>query len=384
MFRDYRPFSSFKCTILSGFGKSFFRPTKFFISSIGIISASLFFHHNIHSKEPTENSSFESTEYPIEQAILTKAPKVPPPITRNYPVILQAKFTFKTIRGMLTRGLKYDFWTINDTVPGPMLRARVGDIMEVTVVNEDTVSSIPHNLDFHAVMGPGGGSPLLNANVHQTKTARFKLMSPGCFIYHCAMAPMPLHIANGMYGLVLVEPEGGLEKVDQEYYVMQSEFYYNSTGNVGDDEETVECAYDRGLKEEPNAVVFNGREDALTGKDMLKAKTGDRIRIFFGNAGPNLISSFHIIGTTFDKVYREGDLISLPARCIQTTLVPSGGAAVVEFQPLVPGIYTLSDHSIFRIDKGATGFVNVIGEKRNDLYYSKEEPEPCVGCKTHP
>ena len=384
MFRGYKPFSAFKSTFLSVFGKSFFRPTTFLISSLSIITSSLFLHHQIYSKEPNITSSFESKEYPIEEAILTKAPKVPPPITRNYPVVLQAKFTFKTIRGMLTRGLKYDFWTINDTVPGPMLRARVGDIIEVTVVNEDTVSAVPHNLDFHAVMGPGGGSPLLNANVHQTKTARFKLISPGCFMYHCAMAPMPVHIANGMYGLVVVEPEEGLEKVDQEYYVMQSEFYFNATGKVGEDEETVECAYDRGLKEQPNAVVFNGREGSLTEKNMLKAKTGDRIRIFFGNAGPNLISSFHIIGTTFDKVYREGDLISPPARCIQTTLVPAGGAAVVEFQPLVPGIYTLSDHSIFRIDKGATGFVNVIGEKRNDLYYSKEEPEPCVGCKTHP
>lgn len=179
-----------------------------------------------------------SKDLPVEKALLTTPPNVPPPIHRSFPVLLKADFTFKTQRGQLTRAYKYDFWSINDSVPGPMLRARVGDVLEVTVHNEDFESKVPHNLDFHAVMGPGGGSPLLNANVGQKKTARFMLQYPGVFMYHCSMAPMPLHIANGMYGLMVVEPEGGLEKVDREFYVMQSEFYYNEP--VDSEEEVVE------------------------------------------------------------------------------------------------------------------------------------------------
>ena len=383
MFPVYRRISGSLNSFLAYFSCAKPSPKYLLLSSMTLIASSFILQHEYHSKASSEISSSpnKNQNFPIEVANLTKAPKVPPPIDRNYPVILQATFISTTVRGLLTRGYKYDFWTYNNTVPGPMLRARVGDILEITLSNEDVVSGIPHNIDFHAVMGPGGGSPLLNANLHQKKTARFVLKSPGVFVYHCSMAPMPLHIANGMYGLIVVEPEGGLPKVDKEFYVMQSEFYFNMPSN---EEDLVECAYDKGLREQPNAVVFNGREGALTDKDMLKAQTGESIRIFFGNAGPNLISSFHIIGTVFDKVFREGDLISQPARSIQTTLVPSGGSTVVEFTPLVPGIYALTDHSIFRLDKGAIGFINVIGEKRLDIYSSKEEPEPCVGCKTHP
>jgi hypothetical protein len=139
------------------------------------------------------------------------------------------------------------------------------------------------------------------------------------------------------------------------------------------------------MQEHPMYVVLNGAEGALTERPLL-AQQGERVRIFFGNAGPNLISSFHVIGAIFDKVYREGDLISAPARSIQTTLVPAGGAAVVELDLPVPGSLTLVDHSIFRIEKGCVGFLKVAargGDRRKDLYTSGEPPVPCPGCKLH-
>jgi copper-containing nitrite reductase len=189
------------------------------------------------------------------------------------------------------------------------------------------------------------------------------------------------HIANGMYGLILVEPEGGLPKVDREFYVLQSDFY---TKEPVEGQELLEFSHEEGAKEHPRFVVFNGKAGALTGEGVLKAKTGERVRIYFGDAGPNLISSFHVIGEIFDRVYREGDLVSEPGRSIQTTLVPAGGATVVEFGLEVPGTYTLVDHAIFRVEKGAAGFLEVGGKPRHDIYVSQDDPEPCEGCLVHP
>jgi hypothetical protein len=189
------------------------------------------------------------------------------------------------------------------------------------------------------------------------------------------------HIANGMYGLILVEPKKGLPAVDREFYVLQSEFY---TKDLAPDATTAEFSHEHGLLEHPRFVVFNGRVGSLIGEDALKAKTGERIRIFFGNAGPNLLSSFHVIGETFDHVYREADLVSAPAQSVQTTLVPAGGATIVEFGVEVPGTYTLVDHAIFRIEKGAVGYLQVDGEPRHDIYRSQDDTATCPGCLVHP
>lgn len=319
---------------------------------------------------------------PVEIAPLCPAPGVPPPITRKHPAMVVVNMTFDAVTTYLTRKFKYEFWGINGSVPGPLVRCRVGDVIEVNVTNNDT-SGMPHNIDFHAVMGPGGGAALLNVDQDKTKSAHFKMTVPGLFVYHCAAAPVPMHVAQGMYGMILVEPEQGLPKVDREYYVMQSEFYLDEPE---DGSNVAALAYDKGLKEEADAVVFNGREGSLTDKDVLKSKVGERVRIFFGNGGPNLTSSFHIIGTIFDKVYREGDLISPPARGIQTTLVPPGGSTVVEFNTDVPGVLTLVDHAIFRLDKGCVGFLMVGGDgpKSKELYHSNDNLNPCYGCKLHP
>ena len=315
-----------------------------------------------------------------EKAKPAFAPEVPPPITRRTPAIVEVHLDSAVHVMDLGPNVKYKFWTINGHVPGPFLRAREGDTLEVHVTNHDE-SGMPHNVDLHAVTGPGGGAPITTIVQGEEKVAWFKLLHPGLFIYHCAAPPVMDHIANGMYGLILVEPKKGLPKVDREFYVLQSEVY---TKEPAEGQEVLDFSHEEGLKEHPRFVVFNGRAGALTGDGVLKAKTGETIRIYFGNAGPNLISSFHVIGEIFDKVYREGDLVSPPGRSIQTTLVPAGGATVVEFALEVPGSYTLVDHAIFRVEKGALGFLQAEGEPRHDLYVSQEDAKTCKGCLVHP
>ncbi|MBI4341050.1 MAG: nitrite reductase, copper-containing [Candidatus Omnitrophica bacterium] len=317
---------------------------------------------------------------PVEKATLTFAPEVPPPIARRKPALVKATFDSAVKRMEITQGVTYEFWTFNGRVPGPMIRARVGDTLEIHVTNTDA-SGMPHNVDFHAVTGPGGGAKVTTVVQGEERVAWFKLLHPGLFVYHCAAPPVMDHIANGMYGLILVEPEKGLPKVDREYYVFQSDFY---TKDAAEDTTHLEFSHEHGAAEHPRFVVFNGKAGSLVGDGALKAKTGEKVRLFFGNGGPNLISSFHVIGEIFDNVYREADLVSPPAHSVQTTLVPPGGATVVDFGVEVPGDYTLVDHAIFRIEKGAVGFLNVEGEPRHDIYVSQDEAATCEGCLVHP
>ncbi len=302
-----------------------------------------------------------------ETAALTFAPNVPPAITRKKPALVRVNLTTDEVEGVLMEGIeqptKYKFWTFNGQVPGPFIRVRVGDTIEVNLKNPKT-SEMVHNVDFHAVTGPGGGAASTSVAAGEEVTVRFKMLNEGLYTYHCAAPPVADHIANGMYGLILVEPEKGLPKVDREFYVMQSEFY---TKNGFGEEGLQEYSPEKGLAETPTYVVFNGKVGALQDKGALKAKTGDSVRVYFGNIGPNLVSSFHIIGTIFDRVYREGSL-SEPTRNIQTTMVPAGSASVVELRTPVPGAFTLVDHSIFRIQKGALGTLQVEGPENPDIY----------------
>jgi copper-containing nitrite reductase len=253
--------------------------------------------------------------------------------------------------------------------------------LELHLVNKDPIAML-HNIDLHAVTGPGGGAQVTNVSPGQEQVAWFKLLRAGLFIYHCAAPPVYDHIANGMYGLILVEPEKGLPKADREFYVVQSEFYSEPwSPDAGTD--VVDYSRRLALAEEPTFVVFNGQQGSLKDEGTLRVKTTDRVRIYFGNAGPNKVSSFHVIGTIFDKVYREGGLEDPPAHAIQTTVVPAGGATVVELVPQVPGTYTLLDHAIFRVAKGAVGFLEATGEPRPDILRA-DKPKPCEGCEVHP
>ena len=265
--------------------------------------------------------------------------------------------------GELADGVTYKFWTFNSTVPGTFIRIRVGDEVELHLKNASN-SVMPHNIDLHAVNGPGGGAEATNVAPGKTAIFNFKALNPGLYVYHCAAAPVPMHIANGMYGLILVEPAGGLPKVDREYYIMQSEFY---TKGKTDEKGLQDFDQDKGVDENPTYVVFNGKKNALMGDKMLEAKVGETVRLYVGNAGPNLASSFHVIGEIFDRVYFEGG--SKINENVQTTLIPAGGAVIVEFKVEEPGEYVLVDHSIFRaFNKGAIGILKVTGEKNPQVY----------------
>jgi nitrite reductase (NO-forming) len=224
---------------------------------------------------------------------------------------------------------------------------------------------MPHNIDLHAVTGPGGGAAASLTLAGHESVFSFTALNPGLFVYHCATSPVPMHMANGMYGMILVEPKAGLPKVDREYYVMQSEFYTNGArGQHG----MHQLDMDKGIEEKPTYVVFNGAVGALTGDHALQAKVGERVRLFVGDAGPNLTSSFHVIGEIFDNVYPEGGSAATEHN-VQTTLIPSGGATIVEFGVEKPGDLVLVDHSIFRaFNKGALGMLRVTGSDNAKVF----------------
>jgi nitrite reductase (NO-forming) len=298
------------------------------------------------------------------KAVVTAAPNAPPPITRKEAANVIVELEAGEWVGKLSDDNNYKFWGFNGTVPGPMVRVMVGDTVEIHLKNKAD-SKESHNIDFHAVTGPGGGAAMLNTEPGQESKLRFKALNAGLYFYHCATASpsIPEHIANGMYGAILVEPVGGLKHVDKEFYVVQSEFY-TKDGKKG---ETLEFSFENGLAEHPSHVVFNGMAGALI-KNPLKAKVGDTIRMFYINAGPNHVASWHIIGEIFDRVYPEGSLTTAPLEGLQTTVVPAGGSSMAEFKVEVPGTYINVDHSIFRIAKGAVGLLKVEGAEQPDIY----------------
>lgn len=293
--------------------------------------------------------------------------EVPSPIERDEPAHVTFDITSEEVVAEVTSGVTYTYWTFDGQVPGPFLRVRVGDTVTINHHN-DASSTTVHNVDFHAVTGPGGGAGDLNAAPGETASITFKALHPGLFVYHCAAGNVLDHIAMGMHGLILVEPEGGLPDVDREYYVMQSDLYSKfAPGLEGHHTYDLDAA----VAEDPTWVVFNGRPGSLTGDGRrLTAEVNDTVRLFIGDAGPNLVSSFHVIGEHFDRVYDEADLVSPPSRSVQTTLIPAGGATVVDMDVEVPGDYKLVDHSISRVAQGALGILRVTGEGDPGVYSS--------------
>ena len=305
---------------------------------------------------------------PVEQAMLTAPPHVPPPITRKYAAKVVVHLQVREVVKRLADGVDYLFWTFGGDVPGRFIRIREGDVVEFHLEN-DPNSKMPHNIDLHAVTGPGGGAASSFTAPGHSSQFTFQALNPGLFVYHCATAPVGMHIANGMYGLILVEPAAGLPKVDREYYVMQGEFY--TAGAYG--EEGLQ-AFDmaKAIDERPPYVVFNGAVGSLVGDKALTANVGETVRLYLGNGGPNLVSSFHVIGEIFDTVYQEGGTVPTQHN-VQTTLIPAGGSAMVEFKTELPGTYVLVDHSIFRaFNKGALGMLKVAGPENRLIYSGKE------------
>lgn len=300
---------------------------------------------------------------------------VPPPITRREPQTVRVELETIEVEAHLDTNSTFRFWTFNGRVPGPFVRVRVGDTVECYFKNAED-SWMAHNVDFHATTGPGGGAVLTTALPGEQFAFRFKALNPGLYVYHCAVAPVALHIANGMYGMILVEPEDGLAPVDREFYVMQGEIYTEETfGTAG----LLTESYDKLLNERPEYFVFNGHVGALTEHFPLKANVGETVRIFFGVGGPNFTSSFHVIGEIFDRVYMHASLTSPPLTDVQTVTVPPGGAAVVEFKCEVPGRYVLVDHALSRAERGLAGYLIVEGEEQPDIFGPiGEPPDPAM------
>ncbi|QPC83708.1 nitrite reductase, copper-containing [Phototrophicus methaneseepsis] len=282
------------------------------------------------------------------------------------------EMTAVEVDGQIADGTTYHYMTFDGQVPGPMLRMTVGDTMELRLTNE-MESLLPHSIDLHAVTGPGGGAEFTQTMAGEVSVFNFRALQPGLYIYHCATASIGHHISSGMYGMILVEPVGGLPPVDHEFYVMQGEIYteqpFGTEGHLG-------FSHEKMLDEDAEYYVFNGAANALTLDEYaLRAEVGDTVRIYFGVGGPNAISSFHVIGEIFDRVYDEGSLTSEPLTNVQTTLVPPGGTTVVEFTLDVPGRYILVDHALSRLERGLAGYLYAEGEENDTIFSSGNVPE---------
>jgi len=306
----------------------------------------------------------------VEADISREATDLPPPITRREPQTLRVDLLAAEVEGRLAEGTTFGYWTFNGKVPGPFIRVRVGDTVDIHLKNSAD-SAMMHSVDFHATTGPGGGAAALQAEPGKEKSMTWKALVPGLYFYHCATPMVAEHIANGMYGLILVEPEQGLPHVDREFYVMQGEIYtdvpYGQRGSA-------EFSVEKLLDEHPEYFVFNGSVGALSKLHPLHAKVGETLRFFFGVGGPNFTSSFHVIGAIFDKVYLFGGVESPPLEGIQTVTVPAGGAVITEITPKVPGNYTILDHAIARVERGLAGILTVEGPPNPEIYNGQVMP----------
>ena len=337
-------------------------------------------HGGVHNMQAMSAASgklaVETTE------ISRNADDLPSPLNREQEQLVTVDLYTDELIAEMMPGVTYQYWTYNSKVPGPFIRVRAGDQVEIRlrhgnpdVTNEDhnqhtaaqhaAAGHSAHSIDLHAVIGPGGGAPLMQVGPGEEKRFRFKATHPGIYVYHCASPHVPTHIANGMYGMILVEPTQGLTKVDREFYVMQGEFYtagkFGSKGYQAFSKEKL-------LAEQPEYFLFNGRVNSLSGERALKAKVGEKIRLFVG-IGSHIASNFHIIGAIFDNLYPEGAILSPPLKNVQTTTIAAGSAVMIEFTAQVPGKYLLVDHNLTRaIDKGALAELIIEGPDQPELY----------------
>jgi nitrite reductase (NO-forming) len=304
-----------------------------------------------------------STAPPLDVKHIAKNPTdIPPSIKRTEPTTVKVALVFRELTSEIADGTSFTFWTFNGTVPGPLIRVMEGDTVVLTVINPKE-SKQGHNIDLHAVNGPGGGAAVTNVAPGESKTFRFKALNTGAYIYHCAFSPPYLHISHGMYGIVMVEPRGGLPAVDREFYVVQGEWY--TSGKFGEKGHQ-DLDQEKASAEHPEYFTFNGHIAALTRIFNMTANVGEKVRIIFGVGGPNVGSNFHVIGEIFDKVYTGSPDTYVANE--ETWYVPPGSAAVFEFKLDAPGRYILVDHALWRLAKGLVGFLYGIGEKNSEIY----------------
>lgn len=336
-----------------------------------LYSLSLFAFLSACSSGSSDRTNLNEKIVGEETAQLTDAPNVPPAISRKNATKVIIHLEVKELEGQLADGVRYTFWTFGGKVPGKFMRIREGDLVEFHLDNHPD-NKMPHNIDLHAVTGPGGGAASSFTAPGHSSVFTFKALNPGLYIYHCATAPVAMHVANGMYGLILVEPKGGLPKVDHEFYVVQGDFYTKGpTGQKG----LQPFSMGKAIDERPDYVVFNGSTSSLLDQGALQVKAGETVRLYIGNGGPNMTSSFHLIGEIFDRVWPEGNTSTVTEN-VATTMIPAGSAAIIDFKVNVPGTYILVDHSLTRaFNKGALGQLKASGDENKLIYSGKISDE---------
>jgi nitrite reductase (NO-forming) len=297
--------------------------------------------------------------------------ELPDPVDWDSPRAHEVKMTTTEETAEVEPGVTFDYMTFDGRIPGPMVRVRRGDTVTLTLTNEEG-NTKPHNIDFHAVYGPGGGADHTTVNPGESATIEFTAMYPGVFVYHCAVPNMDQHISAGMYGAILVEPEEGLPEVDRELYFGQNELY--TDGEAGEEGHHA-FDFDGMTTEEPTYVCLNGEAYPFTeeGYGPVTVDKGERVRIFYANGGPNHISSWHAIGNVWETFYRDGAIASQPDHYVETAPVVPGSVAIAEIDTPVPGPIKLVDHALSRVvRKGMLGIIEVEGEPEPDIY----NPDP--------
>ncbi len=272
----------------------------------------------------------------------------PPPVSpvapaRSQTRLHQVRLEMRHAKIPIAPGVVYDGWTFGGTIPGPVLRVTQGDTVDFTLVNR---APMPHSMDFHAAeVAPS--RVYVNLMPNDSLRYRFVARVPGAFMYHCGTAPVALHIANGMYGALIVDPITP-RAAAREFVFVQSEFY---TKTLPDSTRAID--WQKLLDLAPDFVVFNGRA-AEYATHPIKVSVGERLRLYVVNAGPNRWSAFHVVGAIFDRVYLDGSLAN-PLQGVQTFSVPVGGGLIFETRLVEPGMYPFVSHAFADATKGAVG-----------------------------
>ncbi|MEP6609803.1 MAG: multicopper oxidase domain-containing protein [Burkholderiaceae bacterium] len=295
---------------------------------------------------------------------------------------VQLDTTHKIIE--IAPGVKFSAWTFGDQVPGPFVRARVGDRIKFTMTNRSdepmpagqfTAAPMMHSMDFHSAM-VSPQDKYRSVAPGQTISFEFVANYPGVFMYHCGTPMVLEHIASGMYGMMIVEPRGGYPtKVDREYAILQSEFYTkpDPQRRKVDGAPLYVLDGDRVRSKAPTYTVFNGRHNGFVEKPLL-SKPGERVRLFVMNVGPSNTSSFHVVGTIFDRVWIDGNPDN-QLRGMQTVLLGSSSGAIVEFMVPEAGSYVMVDHHFANASQGAIGLIAAGGKP--------EEPTRAADAEHH-
>ncbi len=265
--------------------------------------------------------------------------------------VVKVHLTLKDVTIEIAPGVKYAAWGFEGGAPGPVIHVRQGQTVEMTLTNG---GAIPHSIDFHAArIAPD--KAFIDVASGESFTFRFKAGDPGVFMYHCGTKPVLMHIANGMYGAIVVDPATPLPKVEREYVLVASEWYLTSDGLT----EPANGDLAKARTVSPDWTTFNGYAAQYV-THPLTADPGDTVRFYVVDAGPSLTTAFHVVGTIFDKAYIDGDMNPEHAlEGVQTVDVPAGGGGVFEVTINEPGLYPVVSHSFASVDLGQVGILKV-------------------------